>query len=123
MQNKICSKFEEMPKLKLTWLFLSLSSVLIFGIVFLFIQAFTPIKAISGTNPYSAVYSLASKLIVIAIIEIIIFIPSLVLGICAYKKGERSWFLWIGFLPVIMISILIGLNVIAFIFQLGNFRF
>lgn len=59
----------------------------------------------------------------IGITGIVLTITAVTCGIVAYRKGERSWVLWLGFVPAILLGIFWSTMVIAeiasIIFGLG----
>ena len=40
----------------------------------------------------------------VGIFAFVLSVSALVIGILAYRKGERSWVLWVGFVPAILIG-------------------
>ncbi len=117
MNNQIISKFKELPKIKISWLALSLAIILIIGIIKFIIFLSVPIELILGSTESPYVGKVLHEHIYFSLINFIIFIPTLILVINSYRKGERSWVLWIVYLPLIILPIfliLIWLNVILY---------
>ena len=77
-----------------------------------------PINSPIGLRKEEVVMYDVRRLIRVLILEIIIFIPSLILYIRAFKKGERSWILLIGALPTIIIGLILALGILQFIIGL-----
>lgn len=101
MKKEIISRFKERPKTKLAWraMWLGLSTLLIPPLLGIFAAVIRPIidKA-SGENTGAAV-GFGSGVLALAF-----SVFALVVAIRVFKRGERSWVLWIGFIPAILAS-------------------
>ena len=99
MKKEVISKFKERPKTKTAWwaIRLGLGTLLCFPLLGIFASVIRPmIDKASSENAGAAVgFSLM-------IVLLIFSVSALVTGIRAFKKGERSWVLWIGFVPAIL---------------------
>jgi hypothetical protein len=40
----------------------------------------------------------------VGVVALIFSISNIVAGVSAFKKGERSWVLWVGFVPAILVG-------------------
>ncbi|MFA6514300.1 MAG: hypothetical protein WCT50_03380 [Patescibacteria group bacterium] len=112
MKKQTISKFKQPPQLKITWWVSSFFIYLILGIIAYMIIKIIPLNQ----NIYSDIYDMkiagVSRLLKIVIVEIIFSIPTFILGIIAYRKGERSWILWLGFIPAIIINVFLMLGIL-----------
>ena len=99
MKEKIISKFKEKPKTKTAWWAMGLGLATILGgpLLGIFTTVVRPmIDKASSENVGAAIgFSLM-------IVSLILSVSALVAGILAFKKGERSWVLWVGFVPAIL---------------------
>jgi hypothetical protein len=118
MKKQIISKFKGLPKLKISWWVFGLSIVFIFVLYIFISMLMGPINSPIGLRKEEVVMYDVRRLIRVLILEIIIFIPSLILYIRAFKKGERSWILLIGALPTIIIGLILALGILQFIIGL-----
>jgi hypothetical protein len=101
MNNEVISKFKEKPKTKIAWwaMGLGLSTILVLPLsILLSVIIRLIISKISGEN-VGVPMGFNS-----GIISLIVSIFALIAGIRAFKKGERSWILWLGFIPAILAS-------------------
>ena len=91
MKKEIISQFMEKPKTKITWW------AMIFGL-----SLFLPPLASSALPniTWGAVN-------VIQFLLIPLLILALTTGIIAFKRGERSYILWIGLVPAILFCLLL----------------
>jgi len=101
MNKEVISHFREKPKTKLAWWSMGLGlSTLLVG----------PVLGINAAfiNPY--ISSLSNQtiglLVGLAIMAAALALSTtaLIFGIRAYKSGERSWVMWLGFVPAIVIG-------------------
>ncbi len=67
-----------------------------FGIFTAFIR---PIIDKASSENVGAVVGFGSM-----IVALILLVSALVTGVRAFKKGERSWVLWLGFVPAILVG-------------------
>lgn len=99
MNKEIISKFKEKPKTKTAWraMYLGLATLLIPPFLGIFAAVIRPIidKA-SSENAGAAMGFVAGAF------ALILSASALVTGVRAFKKGERSWVLWVGFVPAIL---------------------
>jgi hypothetical protein len=104
--------FKKKPKLAITWwaMVLGLLALLVF--------------------PLLGLYSLINKTLgaaelgpSVGITGIIITIAAVTTGAIAFKKGERSWVLWVGFGPALLLAafwlFMIVAEIISAVFGLG----
>lgn len=114
MQKEIISKFKEKPKTRTAWWAMGLGLFAFFGGPMLgtFAAVIRPIL----DKVFGEKIGIAAGFGVMAVV-FAVSISALVAGIRAFKKGERSWVLWVGFIPAI-------LAVVFWIFMLiGEFLF
>jgi hypothetical protein len=80
--------------------------------------------------PLLALYSLITKTMaaadlgpIVGIAGIVITVAAVLTGKIAFKKGERSWVLWLGFGPALLLAVfwlfMIIAEIISVIFGLG----
>lgn len=102
MEKEIISKFKEKPKTRTAWwaMWLGLSTVLIGPILGIFAAVLRPIidKASSENIGINIGFG-------VMVFSLLLFVAALVAGVRAFKKGERSWVLWIGFIPAILVGV------------------
>lgn len=101
MKVKILSKFNEKPKTKTAWLAMWLGIFTFFVPSFLGISAAVIVPLIRRISSDTIASSIGLSF---AVLALGITFVALVAGIRAYRFGERSWVLWIGFIPAILIS-------------------
>jgi uncharacterized membrane protein HdeD (DUF308 family) len=112
MKNRAISHFKEKPKTKISWwaMIFGLASILEFPLLLIF-------SFLSGKP--AAMYFGPS----IGIVGIIITVIALITGTIAYRKTERSWILWLGFGPAILLGLfwltMIIAEIVSIIFGLG----
>ncbi|MDD4902651.1 MAG: hypothetical protein PHE24_05970 [Patescibacteria group bacterium] len=99
MGREIISKFREKPKTKTAWRAMWLGLVALFIPQFLGIFAAVIRPAIDQASNENIGAAAGFCLLAAAFI---ITVLALVIGIKAFKKGERSWVLWLGFVPAIL---------------------
>jgi hypothetical protein len=114
MKRKQLSKFGQKPSTKIGWwvLFLGLPLLFMGPILGIFAAAIRPLldKSISEQVGQVAGFVLITALVVD-------LVTCIVLGIIALKKGERSWAVWLGFIPAILATLFLLFMVIGeFIF-------
>jgi hypothetical protein len=102
MGGEIISKFKENPKTKTAWraMGLGLAALLMPQFLGIFAAVIRPaIDKASNENIGAAVgFCLMAAAFIITVL-------ALVIGSKAFKKGERSWVLWVGFVPAILIGV------------------
>jgi len=101
MKKEIISRFREKPKTKTAWWAMGLGLATFFIPTFLgiFAAVIRPIIDTASSENFGVVIGFGA-----GIFALILAISSLVMGICAFKKGERSWVLWVGFVPSILVA-------------------
>ena len=99
---QIISKFKEKPRLRKTWwaMGLGLATFLelpLLGALGIIIQ---PLIDGPGGSIIAGIFGVGSIIFILSF-----SISALVFSLKAYKKGERSWVLWVGFVPAILINL------------------
>ena len=114
MKKEVISKFKEKPRTKTAWwaMGLGLATILVYPLLGIFIAVIRPMidKAISENVGAAIGFSSI-------IVSTILLVSALVTSILALRKGERSWVLWVGFVP----AILAGAGLVVLI--IGEFIF
>ena len=102
MKEKILSSFKEKPKTKNAWkvMWIGLSSLLV-GPFFGYFMAF--LRKTLDPISYNPSLGLPTGFLGV-ILGLGLAITSIVLFVKNYKLGERSYVLWIGLIPAILIS-------------------
>ncbi|MDD2807316.1 MAG: hypothetical protein PHW95_02225 [Patescibacteria group bacterium] len=98
----IVSKFNETPKTKTAWqaMWLGVSTLLIFPALGIFAAIIRPIIDNISNETTGATMGFITGLL-----ALIISVAALITAIRAYRLGERSWVLWIGFVPAILVGL------------------
>jgi hypothetical protein len=98
IKKEIISKFKEKPKTKIVWWAMGLGLVAFLGgqMLGIFTAVIRPMIDKASNESVGAVVGF-SLMIVLLILSVV----ALVTGIRALRKGERSWFLWLGFIPAV----------------------
>lgn len=99
MKNAVISKFREKPKTRTAWWAMGLGLATIFGgpVLGVFAAVLRPIiDRAAGENVGVAIG------FAVAAVTLILPVAALVTGIRAFRKGERSWVLWVGFVPAML---------------------
>lgn len=114
MGKEIISKFSDGPKTKTARWAMGLGMATLFVPPFLgiFAAVIRPmIDRVSSENTGAAIG------FGIGIFVLALSISALVAGILAFRKGERSWALWVGLIPAILVCTLFVLMIVGeFIF-------
>jgi hypothetical protein len=100
MKKEIISKFNEKPKTKIAWwgMGLGLSTLVVSQLLLgLFASFIRPMIDRAGGEKVGVPIGFS-----IMIFSFVLSISALTTCILAYKKGERSFILWIGFVPAIL---------------------
>lgn len=102
MSPEVISTFREKPKTTTAWwaMGLGLGTLLLAGPTLgIFAAVIRPmIDQVSGEQVGAVIgFGLAAVALALPVI-------ALVAGIRALKKGERSWVVWVGFVPAILVS-------------------
>ena len=102
MANAVISKFREKPKTKTAWWAMGLGlSVFMMGpMLGTFAAVIRPMIDKATSENIGAVIGFLFGIFALAL-----SIAALVTGIRAYRKGERSWVMWVGFVPAILVGI------------------
>jgi len=99
MKHQIISQFKEKPRLRITWWAMGL------GLVTLFIG---PLLGFSAAVIVPWVASLtggktgAAFGFNLGLVALLLTIAALTTGWISLHKGERSWALWLGFIPALL---------------------
>lgn len=101
MKKEIISKFKERPKTKTVWwaMGLGLSTIFIFPVLGIFATVIRPLIAKATSGNVGVPTGFLS-----GVLGLVLSISAIVVGIKAYRKGERSWVLWVGFVPALLIG-------------------
>ena len=102
MEKEIISRFKEKPKTKTTWraMYLGLSVLLIPPFLGIFAAVIRPMIDKASSENIGVAIGFGAGVFALAL-----SISALVDGILAFKRGERSWVLWVGFVPAILIGV------------------
>jgi hypothetical protein len=103
MAQEIISKFNEKPKTKMAWraMYFGLATLLIPQFLGIFAAVIRPMIDRASVNNENVGRTIGFGF---GILALILSISALITGICAFRKGERSWVLWVGFVPAILIG-------------------
>ena len=101
MKKEVISKFKEKPRTKTAWwaMGLGLATILVYPLLGIFAAVVRPMIDKASNENVGAVAGFGSM-----IVALILSVSALVTGVCAFKKGERSWVLWVGFVPAILVG-------------------
>jgi len=101
MKNEVISKFKEKPRTKTAWwaMGLGLATILTGPLLSIFVAVIRPIIDKASSENAGAAFGFN-----LMIVSFILTVSALATGIRAFKKGERSWVLWVGFVPAILSS-------------------
>ncbi|MCX6810779.1 MAG: hypothetical protein NTY30_03580 [Candidatus Berkelbacteria bacterium] len=112
MKNAIISHFKEKPKTKIAWWAFASGLAAVLEIPFMALLS-SYIHKSTGTSINQS----------IGIVGIALTIAALITGTIAYRKAERSWVLWLGFGPALLLGlfwlVMIIAEIISAIFGLG----
>ncbi len=102
MTKIIISKFREKPKTRTAWwaMGLGLSVFLMGPMLGIFAAVIRPLIDEATNETVGAAIGF-----LFGIGALVLSIAALVTGIRAYRKGERSWVMWVGFVPSIMVAL------------------
>jgi hypothetical protein len=111
MKQEIISRFNEAPKTRTAWwaMGLGLSTVLIHPLLGIFTAVIRPIidpASMVGRESSGIVgATMGSMGFGSGVVALILSVSTIVTGVRAFKKGERSWVLWVvGFVPAILVG-------------------
>lgn len=98
MNEHLISQFHEPPKSKLAWwaMGLGLSTMFIFPGLSIFAAFLRPLLE------QTFLRSFAGAGFVVGMLALALSIAALVTGIQALRIGERSWAVWLGFVPAVL---------------------
>jgi hypothetical protein len=101
MSNEIISHFRERPKTRIAWWAMGLGLATFFIPPFLGIFAafIRPLIDQAAGETTGMIMGFGG-----AICSLALSAAALATAIRAYRKGERSWVLWVGFIPAILIG-------------------
>jgi len=101
MKKEVISEFKRKPKTKTAWwaMGLGLGTVLLGPILGVFAAFIRP--AIDRVSSESIGSAAGFGLIIFVVL---LFASALATSIIALRNGERSWVLWIGVVPVILVA-------------------
>ena len=83
-------------------MWLGLSTIFIFPILGIFASVIRPILDPASVNPERTIWGEVG--FALGVFGLILSVSSIATGISAYKKGERSWVLWVGFVPAVLVG-------------------
>ncbi len=98
----IIGKFKERPKTSTAWWAMGLGIGSLFVMPFLGIMAAVVVPYLDTVTHGAGIFGGFMG----AIIAIAITFAALVTTIRAYRKGERSWVMWLGLIPALLTSCL-----------------
>ena len=103
MEGKIISKFMGKPKTKTAWwaMGLGLGTLLVMPILGIFASVIRPMIDSISVNSENTGARIGFG---VGVVALIFSISAIVAGVSAFKKGERSWVLWVGFVPAILVG-------------------
>ena len=101
MKKEVISKFKEKPRTKTAWwaMGLGLATILVYPLLGIFTAVIRPMIDKASSENIGAVAGFSSMIVLL-----ILSVSALVTGVRAFKKGERSWVLWLGFIPAILVG-------------------
>lgn len=101
MKN-IISTFSQRPKTRLAWQAMWLGIACLFVPLFLgtFAAVIRPMIDKISSEGVGIAFGFGA-----GIFSLVLSLFALVTGIRAFKSGERSWVLWIGFVPALLIAL------------------
>lgn len=99
MKNPIISTFKEKPKTKIAWwaMGLGLATLLAGPFLAFFTAVIRPLLSRMFTEGASGAFGLN-----LGILSLIVCAVAIMVGILALRKGERSWVVWLGFIPALI---------------------
>ncbi|MCX6808823.1 MAG: hypothetical protein NTW50_04120 [Candidatus Berkelbacteria bacterium] len=100
---EIISRFKEQPKTRLTWwaMALGLATIFVMPALGTFAAVIRPIIDRVTSENFGAAFGF-----IFGIFQLALSLVALFFCVKAFKSGERSFVLWIGFVPSILISAL-----------------
>ena len=101
MKKEVISKFKEKPRTKTAWWAMGLGLGTILGgpMLGIFAAVVRPMIDKASSENVGATIGFGVMIFALAL-----SVSALVAGVRAFKKGERSWVLWVGFVPAILVG-------------------
>jgi hypothetical protein len=101
MKKEVISKFKEKPRTKTAWwaMYLGLATLLVPPFLGIFTAVIRPIIDKASSGNVGAAMGFGS-----GVVALILSVSAIIIGVLAFKKGERSWVLWVGFVPAILVG-------------------
>lgn len=101
---KIVSAFKDKPHLHTTWwaMRLGLASLLVPPFLGIFASVIRPMLDRVSVNSEAPGIAMGFGGVVF---DLVLSISALLVSIKVYKQGERSWVLWLGFVPAVLIAL------------------
>ncbi|MCJ7518838.1 MAG: hypothetical protein MUO42_04120 [Anaerolineaceae bacterium] len=101
MKKEVISKFKEKPRTKIAWwaMGLGLGTILVWPMLGFFAAIIRPIIDKASSENVGATVGFGAGFVLL-----ILSVSALVAGVRAFRKGERSWVLWVGFVPAILVG-------------------
>ena len=102
MEKEVISKFKEKPKTKTAWwaMGLGLGAFLAGPLFGIFTAVIRPTIDPESVNSENAGVAIGFNGMMIAFV---LAVFALIAGVRAFKKGERSWVLWLGLVPAVLV--------------------
>ncbi len=103
MKNKVIGKFKDKPRTNTGWwvLYLGFATLLLPVMLGTFIAGFRPIIDPVSVNQGNTGISMGMGAVLVALI---LSICTIITFVRAYKSGERSWVLWTGLIPAVLVG-------------------
>ena len=100
-EKELISKFKEKPRTKTAWwaMGLGLGTILVIPMLGIFAAVIRPIIDEASSENVGTTVGFGA-----GFVSLILSVSALVAGVRAFKKGERSWVLWLGFVPAIAVG-------------------
>ncbi len=101
MSQEIISHFKEKPKTKIAWwvMGLGLATFLVPPFLGIFTAVIRPMIDEASSENIGAAVGFGAAALALGL-----SVAALVIGRRAFKQGERSWVLWLGFIPAMLIG-------------------
>jgi cytochrome c biogenesis protein CcdA len=99
MSKEIISHFRDKPKTKITWWAFGLGILPLFSGPILGVMAAVVVPFIAKNTSEGVGSAIGFS---VGILTLAITIAALICGTIAFRRGERSWVMWFGFIPAIL---------------------
>ena len=99
---KILKKVQDKPQIQTTWWILRLGLASLFAPLLGVVNGFFHRVFDLGTGGGSMGLPTGFFMVVIALV---FSISAIMIGTLMYKRGERSWVLWIGLVPALLVAL------------------